>query len=178
MKFVPTQFSEVWVIEREPHSDDRGMFSRTYCDREFAEHGLNTRWPQGNLTRTLKRGTIRGMHWQAEPTPEVKLVRCSAGVIWDVAVDVRKDSPTFGKWFAVELSEENGRQLYIPAGFAHGFQCLADNSEVDYMMGATYVPDLARGLRWNDPQVAIQWPLPAGLLSSRDRDLPLLSELS
>ncbi len=178
MKFTSTQLSGVYLIEPERRADERGWFARTWCEQEFAAHGLNTRWPQGNLTRTLRRGMIRGLHWQAEPRPEVKLVRCSVGAIWDVAVDVQRDSPTFGRWAAYELTAENGHQLYVPAGFAHGFQCLTDGSEVSYLMGETYVPELARGLRWNDPQVAIDWPLPEPFLSERDRNLPLLAEIS
>lgn len=177
MRFIPAQLSGVWLIELELRSDERGWFARTWCGQEFAAHGLNTHWPQGNLTRTLRRGMIRGMHWQAEPRPEVKLVRCAAGAIWDVVVDVRRNSPTFGRWAAYELTAANGHQLYIPAGFAHGFQCLTDNCEVAYLMGETYVPELARGLRWNDPAVSIQWPIADSSLSERDRNLPLLAEL-
>ena len=174
MRFTPTPLDGVWLIELEPRTDERGFFARTFCEREFAAHGLNTRWPQANLTRTRQRGMIRGMHWQAEPRPEVKLVRCAAGAIWDVVVDVRRGSPTFGRWTACELTADNGRQLYIPAGFAHGFQCLADHSEVAYLMGDFYAPDLARGLRWDDATVRINWPLPDPVLSERDRQLPLL----
>lgn len=177
MTFTHSQLAGVCLIEPERRSDERGWFARTWCEQEFAAHGLNTRWPQGNLTRTLRRGMIRGMHWQTDPRPEVKLVRCSVGAIWDVAVDVRRDSPTFGRWEAFELTAENGHQLYIPAGFAHGFQCLADGSEVSYLMGETYVPELARGLRWNDPQVGIAWPVGEPFLSERDRGLPLLATI-
>ena len=177
MRFIPSSLSGVWLIELEPRSDDRGFFARTYCEQEFAAHGLGTRWPQTNLTRTLRRGVVRGMHWQADPRPEVKLVRCSAGAIWDVVVDVRPTSPTYGRWEAFELTADNGRQLYIPGGFAHGFQCLADGSEVAYMMGESYVPELARGLRWDDPAVGIAWPLPDPFLSERDLRLPSLTEL-
>lgn len=175
MKFLPTSLEGVVLIELEPRADDRGWFARTWCEKEFAANGLNTRWPQANQTRTLRRGMIRGMHWQAAPHPEVKLVRCSAGAIWDVAVDIRKDSPTYGKWEAFELSADNFRQLYIPAGYAHGFQCLQDGSEVSYLMGDVYFADLARGFRWNDPEVAISWPLSNQVfLSERDRELPYL----
>ena len=149
MRFTSAKLEGVWLIGPEPRTDERGFFARTYCEQEFAAHGLNTRWPQGNLTRTLRRGMVRGLHWQAEPKPEVKLVRCSAGAIWDVVVDVRRGSPTFGRWEAFELTADNGHQLYIPAGFAHGFQCLADHSEVAYLMGEFYVAELARGLRWD-----------------------------
>ncbi len=177
MRFTPTQLDGVWLIELEPRVDERGFFARTFCEQEFAAHNLNLRWPQANLTRTRQRGMIRGMHWQAEPRPEVKLVRCAVGAIWDVVVDVRHSSPTFGRWTAYELTSENGRQLYIPAGFAHGFQCLADHSEVAYLMGDFYVPELARGLRWDDPTVGIRWPLPEPVLSERDRLLPLLASV-
>jgi dTDP-4-dehydrorhamnose 3,5-epimerase len=178
MKFTPAQLSGVWLLEPEPRTDERGWFARTWCEQEFAAHGLNTRWPQGNLTRTLRQGMIRGLHWQAEPRPEVKLIRCATGAIWDVVVDVRRDSPTLGRWEAFELTAANGRQLYVPAGFAHGFQCLEDGCEVSYLMGETYVAELARGLRWDDPQVAITWPRADYFLSDRDRNLPLLAEMA
>jgi dTDP-4-dehydrorhamnose 3,5-epimerase len=169
--------SGVWLIELGLREDERGFFARTFCEKEFGERGLNARWPQCNLTLTKNRGAIRGMHFQAEPKPEVKLIRCAAGKIFDVVVDVRRDSPTFGKWEGFELSTENHRQLYVPAGFAHGFQCLADNCEVFYQMSEFYFPELARGVRWNDPAIGIQWPLPDAILSERDRQLPLLAEL-
>ncbi len=155
--------------------DERGFFVRTWCEQEFAAHGLNVRWPQGNLTRTLRRGMIRGLHWQAEPKPETKLVRCAAGAIWDVVVDVRRESPTFGRWEAFELTAENDRQLYIPAGIAHGFQNLIDGSEVSYLMSEFYDPALARGARWNDPEIGIHWPVPEPLVSERDAGLPALA---
>lgn len=172
MHFHPLTLEGAWRIEPERREDPRGFFARTFCETEFAAHGLNTRWPQGNVTRTLNRGMIRGMHWQAAPKPEIKLVRCSKGRVWDVVVDVRRGSATFGRWEAFELSADNGRQLYIPAGFAHGFQCLEDGSEVSYLMGELYVPELARGLRWNDSTVRISWPIPDPMLSDRDRALP------
>jgi dTDP-4-dehydrorhamnose 3,5-epimerase len=177
MKFLQTELSGVWLIELGLREDERGFFARTFCEKEFGERGLNARWPQCNLTLTKNRGAIRGMHFQAEPKPEVKLIRCAAGKIFDVVVDVRRDSPTFGKWEGFELSTENHRQLYVPAGFAHGFQCLADNCEVFYQMSEFYFPELARGVRWNDPAIGIQWPLPDAILSERDRQLPLLAEL-
>jgi len=178
MTFTSAKLAGVWLIELEPRIDERGFFARTFCKREFEAHGLNTQWVQSNLSRTMLRGIIRGLHWQAEPRAEVKLVRCDAGAIWDVVVDVQRASPTFGHWEAYELTAENGRQLYIPAGFAHGFQCLKDHSEVSYQMGEFYFSDLARGLRWNDPTVGIMWPLAEPVLSERDRQLPLLGELS
>jgi len=178
MLFHPTTLPGVFRIELEPREDERGFLARTFCEREFQEKGLNTKWPQCNLTLTRKRGMIRGMHFQADPRPEIKLIRCAAGAIYDVLVDVRPSSPTYGKWEGFELTGENHRTLYVPAGIAHGFQCLRENSEVFYQMSEFYVPELARGLRWNDPSVGISWPLPEPLLSERDRNLPLLSSLS
>jgi dTDP-4-dehydrorhamnose 3,5-epimerase len=176
MKFCKTSLAGLWLIELELREDGRGFLARTYCENEFSAHGLGTRWPQCNLTLTKKRGMIRGMHFQGDPRPETKLARCTAGAVFDVVVDVRPSSPTFGKWESFELSAQNRSMLYIPGGFAHGFQCLADNSEVFYQMSEFYFPDLARGVRWNDPTVAINWPLPNPTLSDRDRNLPLLAE--
>jgi dTDP-4-dehydrorhamnose 3,5-epimerase len=177
MTFHPTTLSGLYRTELELREDARGFLARTYCDQEFAAHGLNTRWPQCNLTLTRQRGMVRGMHFQADPKPEIKLIRCAAGAIFDVLVDVRRDSPTFGRWEGFELSAANYRQLYVPGGFAHGLQCLTDNCEVFYMMSEFYVPDLARGLRWNDPAVGIRWPIAETQLSERDRNLPLLADL-
>lgn len=177
MKFQPARLPGVWIIDLELREDERGFLARTFCEREFEQYGLNIRWPQCNLTLTRRRGTIRGLHYQAEPKPEIKLIRCAVGAIWDVLVDLRKDSPTFGQWEAFELTGQNRRMLYVPGGIAHGFQCLQDNSEVFYHMSEFYHPELARGVRWNDPQLAIPWPLPDPILSERDRQLPLLSEL-
>lgn len=177
MKFTRTSLPGVWLIELELREDERGFLARTYCETEFAEHRLNTRWPQCNLTLTRPRGTIRGMHFQAEPRPEIKLIRCAAGAIFDVLVDVRRDSPTFGKSQGFELTGENRHMLYVPGGFAHGFQCLTDHCEIFYQMSDFYVPELARGLRWNDPEVGILWPISNPALSERDRNLPLLSAL-
>ena len=177
MKFSRTSLAGAWLIELELRADERGFLARTFCEKEFAALGLNTDWPQCNLTLTKQCGMIRGMHFQAEPKPEIKLIRCAAGKIFDVIVDVRRGSPTFGKWEGFELSAENRRQLYVPGGFAHGFQCLTDNGEMFYQMSEFYFPELARGLRWNDPVVNIRWPLPMATLSERDRQLPLLAGL-
>lgn len=177
MRFTSTTLAGLWLIDLELREDERGFLARTFCENEFGQLGLNTRWPQCNLTLTKKKGAIRGMHFQADPRPEIKLIRCAAGKIFDVLVDVRKPSPTFGKWEGFELSAENRRQLYVPGGFAHGFQCLTDNCEVFYQMSEPYVPELARGLRWNDPAVNIRWPLPEALVSERDRHLPELASL-
>ena len=174
MIFYPTTLAGACRIEPEIREDHRGFFTRTYCEREFAAQGLNTCWPQCNLTMTRNRGMIRGMHYQADPKPEIKLIRCSAGAIFDVLVDVRPDSPTYGKWEGFELSGQNHRMLYVPGGFAHGFQCLTDNCEVFYQMSEFHHPDLARGVRWSDPKIAISWPLPSAGVSERDDALPFL----
>jgi dTDP-4-dehydrorhamnose 3,5-epimerase len=176
MKFTKTSLAGLWVIDLELREDERGFLARTFCENEFSAQGLNTRWPQCNLTLTKSRGMIRGMHFQSSPRAEIKLVRCAAGAIFDVAVDVRPNSPTFGKWEGFELNSQNRRMLYIPGGFAHGFQCLADNSEVFYQMSEFFFADLSRGVRWNDPTVAIKWPLPEPILSERDKNLPLLAD--
>jgi dTDP-4-dehydrorhamnose 3,5-epimerase len=177
MIFTPAKLAGLWTIDLERREDERGFLARTYCDREFAEHGLNTRWPQCNLTLTCKRGFLRGLHYQADPHPEIKLIRCSAGAIFDVLVDVRRGSPTFGQWQGFELTADNARILYVPGGFAHGMQCLVDRCEVFYHMSDFYFPELARGFRYDDPQVNIAWPIANPALSDRDRGLPLLSEL-
>lgn len=177
MKFTPSDLKGVWLIALEPREDERGFLARTYCEKEFAEHGLNTRWPQCNLTLTRKRGMLRGMHFQDRPKPEVKLIRCSAGAIYDVLVDVRRDSATFGQWRAFELDSGSRRMLYVPEGIAHGFQCLRDDSEVFYQMSEFYAPELARGIRWNDPALSIAWPVSSPVVSDRDQRLPLLAEL-
>ena len=177
MIFRPTKFEGVMVVEPEPRRDERGFLARTYCEEEFAAEKLNTRWVQQNHSATLGKGSVRGMHWQAAPFPEIKLVRCLVGKVLDVVVDVRPESPTFGQWHAEELSAENMRALHIPAGFAHGFQCLDDACELLYLMSESYHVDLARGLRWDDAEVAIAWPLSAINLSPRDMSLPTLNEI-
>jgi dTDP-4-dehydrorhamnose 3,5-epimerase len=178
MKFSNTSLSGVLLIDLELREDERGFLARTFCEEEFVAKGLNSRWPQCNLTLTRRRGTIRGMHYQAEPKAEIKLIRCSAGSIQDVIVDLRRNSPTFGKWEGFQLSSENRRMLYVPEGFAHGFQCLEDDCEVFYHMSELYYPELACGLRWNDPEIGIKWNIPEAILSERDRQLSVLSSLA
>jgi len=158
MKFIETPLKGAFVIELDPHVDERGFFARTFCAREFAARGLNALVAQCSVSQSKHRGTLRGMHWQAPPHEECKLIRCLQGAIYDVIIDLRRDSPSFRRWFAVELTAANYRQLYVPAGFAHGFQTLADNTEVFYQMSEFHVPDSARGVRWNDPAFAIDWP--------------------
>jgi dTDP-4-dehydrorhamnose 3,5-epimerase len=177
MKFIPTSLPGVLVLDLELRGDERGFLARTYCEKEFGDHGLNTHWPQCNLTLTRRRGMLRGLHYQAEPKPEIKLIRCSAGAVYDVLADLRPSSPTFGRWEAFELTAANRRTLYVPGGIAHGLQCLADDSEVFYQMSEFYDPDLARGVRWNDPHLAIHWPIANPQLSPRDQQLPLFEEI-
>lgn len=172
MKFEATAVPEVWVLDLERREDPRGFFARTFCEHEFADRGLLTRWVQSNLSSNRKRGTLRGLHWQNEPKPEVKLVRCVRGAIYDVVVDLRRDSPTYCKWFGVELSAANGQALYIPAGIAHGFQTLENDTDVYYHMGEFYEPSLAAGVRWNDAAFGIAWPIPNPIVSEKDATYP------
>jgi len=174
MRFVETPLKGAFVVELEPIEDERGFFARSFCEREFSERGLAARFVQCNVSFNRSKGTLRGMHYQAEPHPEAKLVRCTAGAIFDVIVDIRPDSPTIYKWFGTDLSASNRRMLYIPAGFAHGFQCLVDGAEVFYQMSEFYHPECAGGLRWDDPRLGIEWPLPDPTVSQRDRAYPLL----
>lgn len=175
MKFVPTPLDGAFVVEPEPVSDDRGFFARSFCQNEFRAHGLEPAAAQCNISFNRKRGTLRGLHFQAKPHEEAKLVRCTRGTIWDVIVDLREGSPTRHLWFSAELSADNYRALYVPAGFAHGFQTLVDDSEVLYLMSEFYHPESARGLRWDDPVLGISWPFSDPVLSPRDRSYPLLA---
>jgi dTDP-4-dehydrorhamnose 3,5-epimerase len=172
VRFEETALPGVFVIGLTPAADPRGWFARTYCEREFAEHGLDGRFVQCNLSHNAVRGTLRGMHFQRDPRPEIKLVRCIRGSIYDVVIDLRKDSPSYLRSVAVELNERNGLALYVPAGFAHGFQTLEDNTDVWYQMGEFYVPELAGGVRWDDPAFGIAWPIAEPILSDKDRSYP------
>lgn len=168
MIFRDTGLPALVVVELEPVSDKRGSFAHTFDSSEWEARGMCARILQCNLSRNHYRGTLRGMHYQEAPSAECKLVRCSRGAIFDVAVDIRRDSPTFRRWFGLELSDANGRMLYIPEGFAHGFLTLTDGSEVLYQMSESYVPTSARGFRWDDPAFAIEWPAPPLVISERD----------
>lgn len=176
--FKRTPLEGLYIIEPEILRDERGSFARTYCEREFAGHGLSLRIVQSNRSSNLYKGTLRGLHYQKKPHGETKLVSCTRGAIYDVAVDLRKTSPTFAESFAIELSEQNHLMLYIPEGFAHGFQTITDNVELFYQMSQFYVPQAASGIRWNDPRIGLQWPLPDPIMSPRDRSLPVLDECS
>lgn len=172
MQFTPLSISGAYLVDLEFKEDDRGSFARTWCQEEFAALGLAERFVQCSLSRNLRRGTLRGMHYQAEPHAEAKLVRCVRGAIYDVVLDLRRDSPTFCQWAAVELTDINYRALYLPRGCAHGFQTLEDDSEIFYQISDFYAPEAARGVRWNDPRFAIDWPLAAPVMSDRDRNYP------
>jgi dTDP-4-dehydrorhamnose 3,5-epimerase len=165
-----------FVVEPERLADERGFFARTYCAREFAQRGVTTRFVQCNTSFNRLRGTLRGLHYQQGPHAEAKLVSCTRGAIFDVVVDVRPDSPTYRRWHGVELSEQNARLLYVPEGFAHGFQTLRDDTTVFYQMGEFHAPESARGIRWDDPCLGIAWPpADARVISARDLSYPLLA---
>ncbi len=172
MKFIGTELDGLVVVELERLEDERGFFARTFCSREFEEQKLTPEVVQCSVSYNEKRGTLRGLHFQAAPQAECRVVRCTAGAIFDVAVDIRRGSDTFLKWLGVELSAENRRALYIPEGFAHGFQTLVDGSEVLYQMSRAYHGPSARGIRWDDPSLAIAWPLEPTVISARDRGYP------
>lgn len=176
MKFFPTSLSGACIIEPQPFSDERGWFARTYCKQEFAQIGHEGEWVQLNHSYTSKKGTIRGMHFQAPPYQEIKMVRCIAGAVYDVIIDVRKNSPTFLQWLGIELTASNKKMLYIPAGFAHGFQCLTNDCELLYHHTEFYTPNSEGGIRFDDPKVNIQWLLPVSIISTRDAGHPYLSE--
>ena len=169
MNFLPTPLAGSYIIEIEPIADERGFFSRLWCRQEFQAVGLNMDFEQHSISYNWKRGTLRGMHYQIAPHEEVKLVRCSRGAIWDVILDLRPNSRTFCRWFAEELTADNHKTLYVPAGFAHGFQTLTDDAEVLYQITEPYHPESARGVRWDDAAFGIKWPLPNPILSVRDR---------
>ena len=168
MIFRTADLPGVMIIDPEVLSDERGSFARTYCTAEFARAGITFTTIQCNVSRNVRRGTLRGLHYQIAPAGEPKLVRCTRGAVFDVAVDLRPQSPFYCRWTAAELSAENGRALFIPEGCAHGFLTLADASEVFYQMGVAYAPELARGVRWNDPAFAIAWPFAPNVIAPRD----------
>ncbi len=174
MIFNPSPLAGAYTIDVTPFQDNRGFFTRTFCEKEFAEHNLVQHFVQANHSGTNGKGVIRGMHFQHSPFCEVKLVKCVQGAIFDVIVDVRKDSPTFLKWFGAELSAENKRMMYVPAGFAHGFQSLTDYSEITYMVSNFYNKESESGIRFNDEIVDINWPLPVSLVSEKDQAIPLV----
>lgn len=172
MHFQPTTLPGAWIVGVEPHSDERGLFARTYCEREFAAAGLPSHFVQCNTSFNVKRGTLRGLHWQRAPYEEGKLVRCTQGAVFDVIVDLRPDAETYCRWEGFELTADNRLSLYIPPGFGHGFQTLTDGAEVFYQMTEFYRAGQDAGASWNDPAFRILWPLPDPILSERDRSYP------
>ncbi len=172
MIFSRATLGGAFIIEPKPVADERGFFARAWCQREYEARGLNSRLVQCSISFNKKKGTLRGMHYQVKPHEEAKLVRCTMGAIYDVIIDLRPDSPAFKKWMAVELTADNRRMLYVPEGFAHGFQTLEDNTEVFYQMSEFYAPECARGIRWNDPAIGIRWPSGELIISSRDQSYP------
>ncbi len=174
MIFTATPLAGAMVIDVERVEDERGFFARSFATEEFAAHGLDARVAQCNVSFNRRRGILRGMHWQAEPHGETKLVRCTAGAIFDVIVDIRPESPTRWQWTGVELTAQNRRALYIPVGFAHGFQVLEDDTEVFYQMSVPFHGPSGRGLRYNDPRIGIVWPLEHPIMNERDLGYPLL----
>jgi dTDP-4-dehydrorhamnose 3,5-epimerase len=173
MKFIPSPLSGAYLIEIEPRGDDRGFFARAFCEQEFKRQGLDSQFCQVNNSFTAKKGTLRGMHYQLVPSAEVKIVRVVSGALYDVIADLRPDSPTFGKSFGAELSAKNRTSMYVPRGFAHGFLTLTDDVEAMYLVSASYAPQLERGLRFDDPWLAIKWPDAPIEISSKDSAWPL-----
>ena len=169
MLFRETRLAGAYIIDVERHEDERGFFARSWCENEFREHGLDPRLVQCNISYSRRRGTVRGMHFQRPPYAEAKLIRCTKGRIYDVIIDLRPGSPTYREHLAVQLSATNRKMIYVPAGFAHGFQGLEDATEVFYQMSQRYMPDAADSVRWNDPAFAIHWPLSVQVISVRDQ---------
>jgi dTDP-4-dehydrorhamnose 3,5-epimerase len=172
MIFVETKLKGVFEIHLDRKTDERGWFARSWCMQEFARHGLNPKLVQCNISFNARKGTLRGMHYQEAPYPEAKLVRCTRGSVFDVAIDLRRDSSTFKRWVGTVLTAEERNMFYVPEGFGHGFLTLEDESEVFYQMSEFYQPDAGRGARWNDPAFAIAWPAEVQVISERDRSYP------
>ncbi len=173
MRFTETWIVGAWLIDPIPHEDERGRFMRAWCAREFAEHGIGFKPVQANMGFSVQKGTVRGMHFQEAPALEDKLVRCTRGSIFDVALDLRPESPSYGKWYGAEMSAKNGRMLYVPEHCAHGYQTLEECTEIYYMTSGFYTPSAVRGVRFDDAAFGIQWPLVATIVSDQDRNWPL-----
>jgi dTDP-4-dehydrorhamnose 3,5-epimerase len=177
MQFTETKLKGAYVVDLERREDSRGFFSRAFCQKEFAAHGLKPTIAQANVAYNIIKGTLRGMHFQFPPAAETKLVRCTRGAILDIIVDLRPESPTYLQNIKVELNEENGRALYVPERFAHGYQALRDKTETSYQVGEFYRPDCESGLMHNDPRLGLEWPLPISVISEKDLKFKLLSEV-
>lgn len=176
MIFTQTKLTGAYIIEIKQIKDERGFFGRSWCKKEMIDHGLNGNVVQSNTSLSNKKGTIRGMHYQKHPYEETKLIRCTRGAVYDVIVDLRKDSPTYLDWFGIELTEDNYKMLYVPEKFAHGFVTLKDNSEVTYLVTEFYTPGSEVGLRYNDPKLNIQWPTEVLVVSEKDQKHPDFDE--
>ena len=177
MIFEETKLKGAFIIKLEKREDERGFFARSWCQNEFNEHGLNAHIVQCNISYSKKKGTLRGMHFQAYPYEEVKMLRCVSGAIYDVIIDLRRDSATCYQWFAVELNSDNYKMLYVPQGFAHGYQTLEDDTVVFYQMSEFYHQECERGVRWDDPAFGIEWPIENHIISSKDNLHPLVQPL-
>ena len=177
MRFTETKLEGAYIIELERREDSRGFFARAFCQKEFAAQGLKPIIAQANVAYNFKKGTLRGMHFQFPPAAETKLVRCTRGAILDIIVDLRPESPTYLQNIAVELNEENGRALYVPERFAHGYQALRDSTETSYQVGEFYAPDCESGLMHDDPRLGLQWPLPVAVISDKDQKFKLLDQI-
>jgi dTDP-4-dehydrorhamnose 3,5-epimerase len=175
MRFTQAAIDGVWLVEPVPHADSRGSFARTFCMDEFREHGLAANFSQHSVSHSVLKHTLRGLHFQAPPFEEEKLVSCIQGAVWDVAVDLRPQSPTYLEWMAVLLSPENQQQIYIPKGCAHGFQSLKDDSVVAYLITTPFHPEGSRGVRYDDPALAITWPAPPAAMSEKDSNWPAIT---
>ncbi|WP_339925363.1 dTDP-4-dehydrorhamnose 3,5-epimerase [uncultured Cyclobacterium sp.] len=172
MIFTETELKGAYIIDINKIADERGYFARTFCKNEFEKIGLEANIAQANMSFNPKKGTLRGMHYQVAPYEETKLVKCVSGAIFDIIVDIRKDSPTYSKWTGVELSEENNRMLFVPRGFAHGFITLEDNTAIQYMVSQFYTPGAEKGIKWDDPKFNIQWPIDIAVISEKDNTHP------
>lgn len=175
MRFTETSLSGAVIVDPTPHEDARGRFMRAWCVHEFSDHGIAFMPVQANMGCSVSKGTVRGMHFQEAPSVEAKLVRCTRGSLFDVVLDLRPGSPTYGQWYGTELTAENGRMLFVPERCAHGYQTLEENTEMHYMTSAFYTPSAVRGARFDDPFFAIKWPLAATVVSEQDRNWPLVS---
>ncbi len=176
MRFIETKIKGAYIIEPEFLEDERGFFARAFCQKEFEAHGLNPRLVQCNISYNRFKGTLRGMHYQVTPMSEAKLVRCTKGAIYDVIIDLRPESLTYCQWVAAELNAGNHRMLYVPEGFAHGYQSMEDETEIFYLVSQFYSPEHERGVRWDDPAFGIRWPLNTMIISNKDKNYPLISQ--
>jgi dTDP-4-dehydrorhamnose 3,5-epimerase len=178
LRFAETLIAKAWVIDPVPHEDNRGRFMRAWCVDEFVAHGIAFVPVQANMGLSHRAGTLRGLHYQVAPHEEAKLVRCTKGTVFDVLVDLRRESTTYGRWFGTTLSADNGRMLYVPPMCAHGYQTIDDGSEIYYLTSARYAPEAVRGVRFDDPTVGIKWPLPPFAISEQDLRWPFLDPAS